>query len=112
VVNEGSVTQDLVWENMQNYKRQRKNVMGSVGPQGAAKHVTDIVDIFGLLFSKEVIDTIVTETNRYAQQFVCGRELSVRSHGRAWEPVMENFILYWFFYAYGHYPETYCQVVF
>jgi hypothetical protein len=35
-----------VWENMQNYKRQRENFEGSVGPRGAAKHVTEIVDSF------------------------------------------------------------------
>jgi cytochrome c556 len=51
VVNYGSdeddsATQDFVWENMQNYKGQRENFTGSVGPQGAAKHVTESVDIF------------------------------------------------------------------
>jgi hypothetical protein len=41
-----SATQDFVWENMEYYKGQRENFMGSVGPQGAAKHITEIVDIF------------------------------------------------------------------
>jgi hypothetical protein len=45
VVNDGSATQDFVWENMQNYKGQRENFTGSVGPQVAAKHVTEIVVI-------------------------------------------------------------------
>jgi hypothetical protein len=27
-----------VWEDMENYKGQRENFMGGVGPQGAAKH--------------------------------------------------------------------------
>jgi hypothetical protein len=31
---------------MENYKRQRDNFMGSVGLQGAAKNVTETVDIF------------------------------------------------------------------
>jgi hypothetical protein len=31
---------------MQNYKEQRENFMGSVGPQGPAKDVMEIVDIF------------------------------------------------------------------
>jgi cytochrome c556 len=51
VGNEGSdeddnSTQALVWENMENYKGQKENFTGNVGPQGAAKHVTEIVDIF------------------------------------------------------------------
>jgi hypothetical protein len=50
VVNEGSddddnIIRDFVWENMKNYKGQKENFMGSVGPQGAAKHVTEIVDV-------------------------------------------------------------------
>jgi cytochrome c556 len=40
-----SATQDFVWENMQNYKEKRENFTGNVGPQGAAKHVTEIVVI-------------------------------------------------------------------
>jgi hypothetical protein len=35
------ITQDFVWENIQNYKRQRENFMGNVGPQGAGKHMTN-----------------------------------------------------------------------
>jgi hypothetical protein len=51
VVNDGSdeddsITQDFVWDNMENYKGQRENIMGNIGPQGAAKHVAEIVDIF------------------------------------------------------------------
>lgn len=47
VVNDGSdrgesVTQNSLWENMQNYTRQRENSTGSVRPQGIAKHVTEI----------------------------------------------------------------------
>jgi hypothetical protein len=45
VVNDGSATQDFVWENTQNYNGQRKNFMGSAGPQVAAKHVTEIMVI-------------------------------------------------------------------
>jgi hypothetical protein len=39
MVNEDDLS---LWEN---YKEQRKTFMGSGGPQGAAKHVTEIVDI-------------------------------------------------------------------
>jgi hypothetical protein len=68
VVNDGSdeddsVTQDFVWENMQNCKGQRENFMGNVGPQGAAKYMTEIGDIFKFFFSRELTDTIVKETD-------------------------------------------------
>jgi hypothetical protein len=41
-----SGNQAFIWENMQNYKGQRKNFTGSVGPQGPIKDVMEIVDIF------------------------------------------------------------------
>jgi hypothetical protein len=74
-----SATKDFIWDNMKNYKGQRENFTGSVGPQGAAKHVMEIVDVFELFFSKELIDTIVKERYRYVGQFLCGHELSVTS---------------------------------
>jgi hypothetical protein len=64
--------------------------MGSVGPQGAAKEVTEIVDVFELFFNSELVETIVEETNRYAEQFLHGRKLSSRSAARAWKPVTEG----------------------
>jgi hypothetical protein len=48
------------------------------------RNVTEIVDVFESFFNEELIDTIVTETNRYMKQFLRGRELSVRSPTRAW----------------------------
>jgi hypothetical protein len=85
-----SGTQAFIWENMQNYKGQRENFTGSVGPQGAAKGDMEIVHIFQLFFSKELIDTIVRETNRYVEQFLRGCELLIRSPTRAWKPVTEG----------------------
>jgi hypothetical protein len=38
------IIQDLVWEDMNNYKGQRENFTGSVRPQGAANQVTEIAD--------------------------------------------------------------------
>jgi hypothetical protein len=57
--------------------------MGSVGPQGAAKHATEIADVFEQFFCRKLPDMIVKETNRYAEQFLCGHELSIRSTDRA-----------------------------
>jgi hypothetical protein len=41
----------IVWEDMNNYKGQRENFTDSVGPQGVAKEVTEIMDVFELFFS-------------------------------------------------------------
>jgi hypothetical protein len=57
VVTEGSdeddsTKQDFVWESMENYEGRRENFTGSVGPQGAAKHVMEIVDFFNCFLVK------------------------------------------------------------
>jgi cytochrome c556 len=41
-----SATEAFIWKNMENYKGQRENFIGSVRPQSAAKDVMEIVDIF------------------------------------------------------------------
>jgi hypothetical protein len=43
-----------------------------------------------LFFNKEIIDNIVKETNRYAEQFLHGHELSVSSPARAGKPVTDG----------------------
>jgi hypothetical protein len=68
-----------------------------------------------LFFSKELIDTIVTETNRYAEQFLRGSEMSVRSPARAWKETCDrrrNVYCTRTIYAYGHRPETNTEVLF
>ncbi|PNF32813.1 hypothetical protein B7P43_G04498 [Cryptotermes secundus] len=85
-----SANQEFVWEDMENYRGQREHFTGSVGPQGPGKDVTEIVDVLKLFFDKELIETIVAETNRYAEQFLWGREPSVRSHSKAWKPMTKG----------------------
>jgi hypothetical protein len=63
-----SANEEFMWEDMESYRERRENVTGSVGPQGLAKDVTDIVELFELFFDKALIETIVTETNKYAEQ--------------------------------------------
>jgi hypothetical protein len=50
VINDRS-DEDFIWENMQTYKGQRDNVIGSVGCKSAAKYVTvtETVNIFEVL---------------------------------------------------------------
>jgi hypothetical protein len=58
---DNDIIQDFVWENMENYKGQRKNFTGSVKSQGTAK---------------QVIHTTAEEKDIYAQQFLHGCKLS------------------------------------
>jgi hypothetical protein len=90
VVNDSSdeddnITQEFVWENVQNYKRQKEKCMGSVGPQGAAKHVTNC-----FVFGRALSDMTVKETNRYMDWCLCGHELSTRLPDRPCKPVTEG----------------------
>jgi hypothetical protein len=59
-------------------QRTRRTFHGSVGPRGAAKQVTEIVDAFKLFFNVELTDKIVEETSRYTEQFLHGHKLSSR----------------------------------
>jgi hypothetical protein len=90
---EESATQAFVWESMDNYKDykgQREHFTGSVGPQGGALNAVEIVDIFELFFDRQIVDNIVVETNKYAEEFLRGRDLPVNSPARAWKPVTEG----------------------
>jgi hypothetical protein len=53
--------------------------------------VYDIMSVFLLLFSRDVIHKIVVETNCYAERRNArGRLFTFRSHVRQWAPVTEN----------------------
>jgi hypothetical protein len=92
-----SVNEDFMWEDMESFRGRRENFTGSVGPQGLAKDVTDIVKLFELFFDKAIIETIVSETNKYAEQSLRGREppsvRHIRSHGLLRQ--RERFMLFW-----------------
>jgi hypothetical protein len=49
------IIQDFVWEDMNSHKGQRKKFTGIVGPQGAVKQVTEIVDVFKLFFNGKFV---------------------------------------------------------
>jgi hypothetical protein len=84
----------LCLENMENYKGQQENFMGSVGYKGAVKYVTEIVEVSKLFFSRELTDMIVRETNRYAGQLLCRHKLSIRLPARAQKRMTGRTILY------------------
>jgi hypothetical protein len=52
-----------------NYIGQRESFSVVSGPKVYAKGLTNAVDIFEEFFDKNIVERIVTETNRYAEQF-------------------------------------------
>jgi hypothetical protein len=72
---------------MENCKGQRTNFMGSVDPKEAAEHVTEIVDV---LFSCRALTYMIIKEKDYAEQFIHGRDLSIRSPNRKQKPVTEG----------------------
>jgi hypothetical protein len=81
-----TVNKNFVWEDMENYHGHREQFSGDLGPRNGAENINDILGSFMLFFDKTIIDLIVTETNRYAEQFqnISGNLFSFRS------PVLEN----------------------
>jgi len=57
------------WETMDNYTGHRETFNCDFGPRNGAENVSDIVQCFELLFDKKIIQQIVRETSRYAEQY-------------------------------------------
>jgi hypothetical protein len=79
--------QDFVWQDINNYKAQRENLMGHVAPQFATKQVTKIADVFKLFFNNKLIGKIVEEMNIHTKQFLQGCKLLSKLPATAWKPV-------------------------
>jgi len=60
---------DFMWETRDNYTGHRKVFGCDFGPRNSAENVSDIVQCFELFFDKEILQQIVRETNRYAEQY-------------------------------------------
>ena len=80
---------NFLWEDTDNFIGQREIFSGMSGPQNSAKDLTNAVDIFEQFFDKYIVQKIVTETNRYAEQFKNSRGniLSKRLRVNGWQPV-------------------------
>ena len=80
---------DFRWETMDNYTGYREMFSCDFGTRNGEEYVSDIVECFDLFFDKEIIQEIVRETNRYAEQYknARGNLLSFRSLVRSWTPV-------------------------
>lgn len=83
---------NFIWKDMDNYCGKRELFSGNSGPQHSSANVLELVSVFLLFFSKDLVNKIVVETNRYAEQFMNsrGRLFSCRSLARQWTPVTEN----------------------
>jgi len=59
---------NLLWEDVDTYIRQQETVSAISWPQDSAKGQTNAVDIFEQFFGKDIVQKIMTVTNRYAAQ--------------------------------------------
>jgi hypothetical protein len=77
---------------MDNYTGQKELFHVESGPRNKARNVTDILECFELFFDGQIIQHIVIETNRYAEQYIIqrGNLFTFRSPVRSWVPVTEN----------------------
>ena len=77
---------------MDNYTEHREVFSCDFGPRNGAENVNDIVQCFELFFDKEIIQQIVRETNRYAEQYKNdrGKLFSFRLLVRSWTCVTES----------------------
>jgi len=60
---------DFRWETMDNYTGHREVFSCDSGPRNGAENVNDTVQCFELFFEKEIVQQIVRETDRYAEQY-------------------------------------------
>jgi hypothetical protein len=90
---------NFLWEEMNNYVRHQKIFTGLCAPQNSMKGPTNIVHIFEQLFSKDIVQEIVNETNHYAQQ--CrnsrGNIFPKQSRVNVGQSVTAEYIPYWQF---------------
>ncbi|XP_014676879.1 PREDICTED: piggyBac transposable element-derived protein 4-like [Priapulus caudatus] len=80
-----------VWKWSRNI--QKPNELIFTGTPGIKVHlynVTDPLEYFELYFDEGLIDMIVDETNRFAQQYIQGATLKPKSRARKWTPTNSN----------------------
>jgi hypothetical protein len=77
---------------MDNYTGQKVLFHVESGPKNEARNVTDILEFFELFFDRQIIQHIVIETNRYAEQYKIqrGNLFTFQSPVHSWVPVTEN----------------------
>ena len=83
---------DFRWETVDNYTGHREVFSCDFAPRNGAENVSDIYSVLSFFFDKEIIQQIVRETNRYAEQYKNSRGnlFSFRSLVRSWTPVTKS----------------------
>ncbi|XP_023703521.1 piggyBac transposable element-derived protein 4-like [Cryptotermes secundus] len=87
-VESGSVSSEFVWENIDSFPASRETFCNEYGPQFDTAEL-DVVGSFEKIFDIAIVQLIVDETNRYAQQEIAKsvRPLTFRSRLWKWEDV-------------------------
>ncbi|PNF31583.1 hypothetical protein B7P43_G00790 [Cryptotermes secundus] len=82
------VPRRFVWEDIDSFHASRESFCGVCGPQFDTAEL-DVVSVFESIFDISLVQLIVDETNRYAQQEISkiARPLTFRSRIRKWEDV-------------------------
>ncbi|XP_023725727.1 piggyBac transposable element-derived protein 4 [Cryptotermes secundus] len=82
------VSRRFVWEDIDSFHASRESFCGVCGPQFDTAEL-DVVSVFESIFDISLVQLIVDETNKYAQQKISkiARPLTFRSRIRKWEDV-------------------------
>ncbi|PNF40920.1 hypothetical protein B7P43_G14977 [Cryptotermes secundus] len=82
------VSRRFVWEDIDSFHASRESFCGVCGPQFDTAEL-DVISVFESIFDISLVQLIVDETNRYAQQEISkiARPLTFRSRIRKWEDV-------------------------
>ncbi|XP_071057565.1 piggyBac transposable element-derived protein 4-like [Onthophagus taurus] len=105
-INEPVLPNDIfVWNDMGTYNSHREIFDEDDGPQNEAKEKTEPIDIFELFFPIEFVETIVEQTNLYAQQkrASLGMVFPLRSRMNEWKNVTaeEIYVVFGFYMLMG-----------
>jgi hypothetical protein len=106
---------NFLWEDMDNYIRNREIFTWINEPQDSAKDLTNIVDIFEQFFDKDIIQEIASETSCYAQQLKYSRGSIFSKLSRQWVVIDDsrrNMYCTSTSKAYGYCKEAMTQIVF
>ncbi|KAL4104076.1 hypothetical protein QTP88_019389 [Uroleucon formosanum] len=78
------------WNTVSGNYQKHFNFIGNYGPLVILDEVSEPIDFFKLFLTDEIIQLMVIETNRNAQQLLSSQKISRRSRFSSWEPVTKD----------------------
>ncbi|KAL4101274.1 hypothetical protein QTP88_021294 [Uroleucon formosanum] len=78
------------WNTVSGNYQKHFNFIGNYGPLVILDEVSEPIDFFKLFLTDEIIQLMVIETNRNAQQLLSSQRISRRSRFSSWEPVTKD----------------------